>query len=494
VVRRGSVVVNGLWVVLVLLLLAGSAGAAESDRNGGASSRAYAIKVLVPGQGGAATPTVAAPTDAVVFGGALAYPDANGVAISSSTASASAHSGQSPVATASSEVTGFSMFGGEITAASVKARAHARANPDGANGDFSGTGVSGLVALGQSVSSGTIALADWGTLTVHAQASAPEARAYRGNVTALSIRLTLDHGGLPAGTQVLVGYAEAAVESPTAAPPPTTTTSRGGVLGANAKGKAARTAKKSAKTNLKPPEPDNSGIPAPRIRSAPLGVQPKLTAGGYVFPVYGASSFTNDWGVPRANTGWHHGTDIFGPLGAPLLAVARGTVFSVGWNDVGGYRLWLRDRQGNQFYYAHLSAFSPLAVNGAHVKAGDVIGFLGNSGDAQGTPYHLHFEVHPVDYLHLGYDGAVNPYPYLMAWKRVEDLRFSGALGWAPPVVTSAKAPKPGAILLQVADISTANGLRPGSVARAFVAPVAAEGDGRIVQADTRPTAQAVGR
>ena len=60
-----------------------------------------------------------------------------------------------------------------------------------------------------------------------------------------------------------------------------------------------------------------------------------------------------------------------------------GTVFSVGWNDLGGYRLWLRDRQGNQFYYAHLSAFSPLAVDGTEVRAGDVIGFVGNTGDAQ---------------------------------------------------------------------------------------------------------------
>ena len=98
----------------------------------------------------------------------------------------------------------------------------------------------------------------------------------------------------------------------------------------------------------------------------------------------------------RAGVGWHHGEDIFAPLGAPLLAVADGTVFSVGWNDLGGYRLWLRDRQGNQFYYAHLSAFSPLARNGNEVHAGDVVGFVGNTGDAQSTPYHLHFEIHPV--------------------------------------------------------------------------------------------------
>ena len=79
-----------------------------------------------------------------------------------------------------------------------------------------------------------------------------------------------------------------------------------------------------------------------------------------------------------------------------MLAVAGGTIFSVGWNDIGGNRLWLRDTKGNEFYYAHLSAFSTLAVNGAQVQAGDVIGFVGNTGDAAGTPPHLHFEIHPV--------------------------------------------------------------------------------------------------
>jgi murein DD-endopeptidase MepM/ murein hydrolase activator NlpD len=486
VMRGGSVVVNGLWLGLLLLLLVGSAGAASNDRDGGASSRAYAIKVLIPGQGGAATPTVAAPTDAVVFGGPLAYPDAAGVTIAASTASASAHAGQVPVATASSEVTGFSMFGGEITAASIKARAHARANAKGASGDFEESSVDGLVALGQSVTSGTVPLGDWGTLTLMAQGVAPAARSYRGNVTVLTINLTADHGGLPAGTQVLVGYAEAAVESPTPSETPVTDVGKKG----NVLGQSKNAKRKKGGPQLTPPEPDNL---LPRVRGAPLGVTPKLTAGGYVFPVYGSSSFTNDWGAPRASTGWHHGTDIFAPLGAPLLAVARGTIFSVGWNDVGGYRLWLRDRQGNQFYYAHLSAFTPLAVNGAHVRAGDVIGFVGNSGDAEGTPYHLHFEIHPVGYLSLGYDGAVNPYRYLLAWKRVEDLRFSGASGWAPPVAISANAPKPGAILLQITDISTANGLRPGSIARAFVAPVSAEGDGRLVGA-TRPAGRGARR
>ena len=131
-------------------------------------------------------------------------------------------------------------------------------------------------------------------------------------------------------------------------------------------------------------------------------------------PSTAASSFTDTFGAARAGVVWHHGQDIFAPLGTPLLAVADGTIFSVGWNDLGGYRLWLRDRQGNQFYYAHLSAFSPLAVDGNEVKAGAVVGFVGNTGDAQTTPYHLHFEIHPVGLLPLGYDGVVNPMPYLL--------------------------------------------------------------------------------
>ena len=164
----------------------------------------------------------------------------------------------------------------------------------------------------------------------------------------------------------------------------------------------------------------------------PTGLQPQLTAGGYVFPVYGPVSYGNTFGAFRGDVAgnWHHGDDIFAPLGAPILACADGLVFSVGWNDVGGNRLWLRDSQGNEFYYAHLSAFTPIARNGMHVKAGEVLGFVGNTGDAQGTPTHLHFEVHPSACSFMGYDGAVNPTPYLDAWKHLQDVRFSNVASW----------------------------------------------------------------
>jgi hypothetical protein len=113
---------------------------------------------------------------------------------------------------------------------------------------------------------------------------------------------------------------------------------------------------------------------------------------------------------------WHHGDDLFAPLGTPVVAVANGTIFAVGWNRVGGWRLWLVDHSGNDFYYAHLSGYTTLARNNRSVRRGDVIGFVGNTGDAFTTLPHLHFEVHPTGLLYLGYDGAVDPTTYLRSW------------------------------------------------------------------------------
>jgi len=305
-----------------------------------------------------------------------------------------------------------------------------------------------------------VALGDWGQLTIGLQGvdrSAPDgATGYRGFVTEIDIHLTADHGGLPANSVVQIGYAEAAAQTaPPAAPVETTPTPP--VTDAAASGEA--------------PVGDLPSLRPRRdatVKSAPLKLRPKLTAGRYVFPVYGPVSFIDTFGAARSDVSYHHGDDIFGQLGQPLVACADGTVFSVGWNKVGGNRLWLLDEQGNQFYYAHLSAFSTAAVNGARVKAGQVIGFLGRTGDAEGTPYHLHFEAHPVSLLYLGYDGAVDPTPYLDAWKHQKDLPFPVAAGWAPAIPGGPAAPEPGAILLGMTDISTADGLDPASLERAL--------------------------
>ena len=447
-----------LLAALFLLATASADAEWQSTQAAGASARAYAIRVVVPGQPGGATPTVSAPDDAVVFSGSFNYE--NIVTTGSANASASAAAGSLANASASAEVSGLSVFGGEITAASVVAQAHAEARAGAAKGDIAGSTVSGLVALGQPVTAGgSISLADWGSITsVAGGTSGSPATGYRGSVTALEIRLTVEHGGLPAGTTILVGYAEVAAQ---AAPPERPTQPPRPPAG-----------KKGPKS--KAPEPTLGLFPSILM---PPDVKPKLTAGGYVFPVYGPSSFSDSFQAARAHVsgGWHHGDDIFAPLGAPVLACASGSVFSVGWNGVGGNRFWLRDGQGNLFYYAHLSAFTPLAINGNKVNAGDVLGFVGNTGDAQGTPPHLHFEIHPVGLLGLGYDGVVNPTSYLLAWQRLQDVSFAGGDAWAP-ANSIGNAPKPGAILLASSDISTADGLVPGSLQRA-IRPLTARAD-----------------
>ena len=165
---------------------------------------------------------------------------------------------------------------------------------------------------------------------------------------------------------------------------------------------------------------------APRARTL-------RTSRGFAFPVYGKVTYSNDWGAPRALTGRHQGTDIFAPAGAPVLAVTGGTLSKVGTRDIPGNRLWLTTKGGDSFFYAHLSAFARDARNGARVKPGQVLGYVGSTGDAEKTPPHLHFEVHP------GGGSAINPYPFLRAWQERRDVpraawlaRYGGDPGSRP--------------------------------------------------------------
>jgi murein DD-endopeptidase MepM/ murein hydrolase activator NlpD len=455
--------VLALGVVLVLGPVTGS----SADVRSLATSQAFAVRIIVPSQSAVTAGYVAAPNDSSVADAGFSYPADGSVLTSGAvTSSASAASSPSVAATASAEITGVSLFGGEVTVQLVAAKVNSSAGSSGGTGDFTGTTVTGIA--GSAVVGSQ--LGDWGTLALGTgvgQSTVENgAPGWHGSVSALDIRLTADHGGLPAGSEILIGYAAANVRGEaiaTTTEPSTTTTNT------DTNGTTTQATKKKNKPKLKETQ-------------APIGqpptVQPQLTAGRYVFPVYGDSAYADTFGAPRADVNWHHGADIFAPLGAPVLAVADGTVFSVGWNKIGGWRLWLRDRGGNEFYYAHLSAYSPYALNNVQVRAGTVLGFVGNTGDAEGTPFHLHFEVHPVALLGLGYDGAVNPTPYLDAWRRLQDIRFSASGAWLPGLVrlTASRAPEPGAILLQVNDISSANGLDPGSLRRAL-APVAPSGD-----------------
>ena len=454
--------------VALAALVALSVGPASATRSATklTAARAFAVQVAVPGQPGSATPAVSAPPDSVGVGGSFAYPaDGSVISAGSVTYGAFANLGQSATSSASAEVSTISIFGGDVTVATVSAKSRASASSKSSAADSNGSAVIGLTIQGQAVTPGTgtqFPIGDWGYVVTLQQGltslDTKRSAGRRAYVTGLQVRLTADHYGLPAGTEVMIGYAEAGakfVPAEKVAPKPKPTPPTRG------QGQKKKHPKKASSAGVGPEKPNLTIRPPP-------DVTPRLTAGGYVFPVYGPSSFGDTFGAPRGDiaSGWHHGVDIFGQLGTPLLAVANGTVFSVGWNDIGGYRLWLRDKAGNEFYYAHLSAYSPFAVNGRQVKAGTVLGFMGNTGDASTTPYHLHFEIHPVGLLYLGYDGAVNPYTYLLAWQRLEDVDFAQVAGWAPPISPTSSAPKPGAILLSQTDISTADGLDPNSLDR----------------------------
>ena len=152
------------------------------------------------------------------------------------------------------------------------------------------------------------------------------------------------------------------------------------------------------------------------LTSIPVAGQAALSGalpiGEYVFPIAGAATFSNDWMYPRAGGRSHEGIDIFAARRTPVVAVADGTLFNVGWNTLGGWRLWIRDRSGTTYYYAHMDAYSPAAVEGASVARGTVVGYVGDSGDARGTPTHLHMQIHP------GGGGPVPPYPIITGWPR----------------------------------------------------------------------------
>jgi murein DD-endopeptidase MepM/ murein hydrolase activator NlpD len=237
-----------------------------------------------------------------------------------------------------------------------------------------------------------LALGNWGYVVV---LPPPAADGALPTEEALAVHLTAPHAGLAADTVVLVSFATlpAAQHAQTASP--------------------RRTVMRRQRHRR-------------HQRHAPLKATPPLGQGGYIFPVVGASAYVDTYGAFRSDVpgNWHHGDDIFAPLGTPVVAVAGGTLNRAGWEKLGGWRLWVRDKLGNEFYYAHLSGYSPQALHSTHVVAGEVVGFIGNTGDAFTTSSHLHFEIHPRPFLHLHYNGAVDPTGYLRRWRHLATVHI----------------------------------------------------------------------
>jgi murein DD-endopeptidase MepM/ murein hydrolase activator NlpD len=151
-----------------------------------------------------------------------------------------------------------------------------------------------------------------------------------------------------------------------------------------------------------------TGLPPSRQGSA--GVVP--VAGAYVgppavCPVGAVHSFTDTWGAPRSGGRTHKGTDVFAPYGSPAFAVVDGVIDKVGDGGLGGITLWLRADSGDRYYYAHNAA--NVVRTGQRVRAGQVIAYVGTSGNAASTPAHIHFQAHP------GGGASANPAPWLAA-------------------------------------------------------------------------------
>jgi murein DD-endopeptidase MepM/ murein hydrolase activator NlpD len=150
-----------------------------------------------------------------------------------------------------------------------------------------------------------------------------------------------------------------------------------------------------------------------------------IALNGFVFPVSAPFNFSDTFGAPRmfgtkyAHT--HQGVDIFGTYGSPLYATSRGVIARKAVAVLGGNKLWLVGADGTQYYYAHLSAYAPGIEDNVVVEAGQVIGFLGDSGNAKGTPPHLHFEIHP------GGGPAINPQAILDAVRKSDAGRLLDA-------------------------------------------------------------------
>lgn len=149
------------------------------------------------------------------------------------------------------------------------------------------------------------------------------------------------------------------------------------------------------------------------------------------FPIAGPARYSHDWLFPRYGPGFrfHLGTDVFAPYGTPVRAPVDGVAKSAN-GGLGGITVKVYMEDGTYFYLAHLSGLVDGFVDGMAVKTGDIVGFVGNSGNARGTSPHLHIGIYPRG------GPAVDPKPIL-------DGFLQEALDRVPALIEAVEASRP---------------------------------------------------
>ena len=112
------------------------------------------------------------------------------------------------------------------------------------------------------------------------------------------------------------------------------------------------------------------------------------------------------WGAPRGTGRTHEGQDIFAPKGTPILSATNGYIYKIGENNLGGQTVSVISAGGRVYYYAHLDRYAPGLEVGDRVTTRTLLGYVGTTGNAVGTPPHLHFGIYTTT-------GAINPFPLL---------------------------------------------------------------------------------
>lgn len=127
-------------------------------------------------------------------------------------------------------------------------------------------------------------------------------------------------------------------------------------------------------------------------------------------PVEGVvpSRIADTWGAPRGSGRRHQGVDIFAPRGTTVRSTTRGVVVSVRGTGLGGRQVWVLGPARQRHYYAHLDDWAEGLAEGDVVWPGDALGAVGDSGNARGTPTHLHYGIYTDA-------GAIDPTPLLRA-------------------------------------------------------------------------------